>query len=104
MTDIPIACSLTPAEYRRRTAGLGALANERLLSREPIPGGCRLTFAYTPELDRRLSDAVAAEAECCPFLTFALTRHAERLRLEVTGAQLAQPIIDDLFAVTDSAA
>jgi hypothetical protein len=95
--DTPIACSLTAAQYRDRTADLAQLAERHLLAREPIAGGARLTLARSEAVEREIEAANAAEAACCPFLGFALQRHDERLVLDVTGPADAQPIIAELF-------
>jgi hypothetical protein len=97
--DTPIACTLTAAQYRDRTADLAQIADRHLLAREPIAGGKRLTLARSEAVEREVEAAIAAEAACCPFLRFALQRHDERLVLDVTGPADAQPIIAELFEV-----
>lgn len=51
----------------------------------------------TADVRERLEAFVAAESECCPFLTMNLQAADGRLRLEVTGPELAGPIIEELF-------
>jgi hypothetical protein len=41
---------------------------------------------------------VAAERECCPFLTMDLRTAGDELVLEVTGPEAAAPIIAELLA------
>jgi hypothetical protein len=82
--DQPIACSLTATEYRKRAAEIRELLRDALMSREPIPGGERLTFTAAVGIRERVEELVAAESECCPFLTFALRVQRERLVLDVT--------------------
>ena len=94
----PIACSLTGAEYRKRVAEIGQVARDALRERRPIDGGVRLSFEATADVRRRLEAFVAAESECCPFLTMNLRAGDGRLVLEVTGPELAAPIIEELFA------
>jgi len=89
MTE-PIACTLTAAEYRDRAADLHRFAREALRERRPIAGGARLTFDLAAR--ERLETLIAAEAECCPFLTMDL-----RLVLDVTGPAAAAPIIAELL-------
>ena len=96
--DAPIACTLTPGQYRDRTAGLAALARDGLVTREPTQSGRRLTFARSDELERKLRAAIAAEAECCPFLTLALDHRHEHLVLDISGPEDARPVIAELFA------
>ena len=75
----PIACSLSASEYRRRAAEIRALLRDALVSREPIAGGERLTFTADAGVYERVTELMAAETECCPFLSMELT-----LALEVT--------------------
>ncbi len=96
--DPPIACTLTTAGYRARTADLAAFADRALRSRERTRRGERLTFARTEEIERELDAAIAAEASCCSFLTFQLERHDNHLVLEITGPEAARPVIAELFA------
>lgn len=95
--DTPIACTLSPDQYRNRTADLAALAGRALRSREPIAGGERLTFARSDEIERELEAVVAAEASCCAFLAFDIERHDDRLVLDISGPQDARPVIAELF-------
>jgi hypothetical protein len=94
----PIACSLTGAGYRKRVADTGQVARDALLERQPIDGGARLSFEETADVRERLEAFVAAESECCPFLAMNLRAADGRLVLEVTGPELAAPIIEELFA------
>ena len=91
----PIACTLTPAEYRRRADDIARLAHAALRDRRRIDGGVRLTFDATAR--ERLAALVAAEAECCPFLTLDLRAAAGGLVLDVTGPAAAAPVIEELF-------
>jgi hypothetical protein len=94
----PIACSLTAAGYRQRVADTGQVARDALLERRPIGGGARLSFEETADIRRRLEAFIAAESTCCPFLTMSLESNGDRLVLDVTGPELAAPIIEELFA------
>ena len=98
--DAPIACTLTPGQYRTRCSDLADLGERALRSREPTDTGERLTFERTDEIERELHDAVAAEAECCSFLRMDLHRHADRLVLDIAGPEDARSLIAELFAPT----
>jgi hypothetical protein len=99
ITDgLPIDCSLTGADYRERVAHIRQLARDALVARCPIDGGARLTFEGTADVRQRLEAIVAAESICCPFLTMNLSSHQGQLVLEVTGPELAAPIIEELIA------
>ena len=94
----PIACSLTGAEYRERVGAAGELTRQALRDRRPIAGGVRLTFAEAAGVHERLEALVAAESQCCPFLTMNLHAADGRLVLDVTGPEQAAPIIAELLA------
>ena len=94
----PIACSLTGAEYRKRVADTDQLARDALRERVLIDGGARLSFDDSAGVRERLEAFVAAESQCCPFLAMNLSPGDGRLVLEVTGPELASPIIEELFA------
>jgi hypothetical protein len=96
----PIACTLSPAGYRRRTGALAALAATALRSREAITGGQRLVFADTAGTERDLRAAIAAEEQCCAFLEMHLSRTSQGLVIDITGPPDAQGVIAELFAIT----
>jgi hypothetical protein len=97
-TDLPIACTLNPAEMRDRLAAIDALASDALLDQREIPGGLRTTFRDAPDVERRVRELVAAESRCCAFLSFAVGREDDTLWLDITGAPEARPVIDQFFA------
>ena len=94
----PVACTLSGNEYETRIRDLSDLAREALRSREPIPGGERLSFTDTAAVERELTAAIAAEASCCSLLTMRLDRRDGTLVLDVTGPPAAAAIIAELFA------
>ena len=94
----PIACSLTAADYRQRVAETGDVARKALRERRPIDSGQRLVFHETGDVRGRLEAFVDAESNCCPFLTMSLQSDGDRLILDITGPELATPIIEELFA------
>jgi hypothetical protein len=95
--DAPIACSLSGADYAARKNDIAAVARRALRSRERLDHGARLTFDGSDSTERELRELIAAEGECCPFLSFDLVREGEALKLVVTGPAEAQPIIAELF-------
>ena len=97
-TEIPIACTLDPAEMRDRVTSIDALLSDALLDQREIPSGLRTTFRDTPEVERRVRELVAAESRCCAFLSFAVGREDGALWLDITGAPEARPVIDQFFA------
>lgn len=98
MTDIPIACTLTPDGMTARLALIDALAADGLLDRTPTDTGLRVRLRDTPEVERRTRELVAAESKCCAFLNFELDRDDGALVLDIAGPADARPMIEMLFA------
>lgn len=98
MTDQPIACTLTPGARTERLAAIDALAADALVARERTADGLRVRLRATAETERRARDLIAAEAECCAFLTFSLDRAGDELVLSVAGPPEAGPVLDRFFA------
>jgi hypothetical protein len=86
MTEPPIACTLSPADFRARRAELAALS---------LPGR---PLAFPASAEPALRDLIAAEAQCCPFLAFDLRPTGpDELQLTITGPAEAGPVIAELF-------
>jgi hypothetical protein len=73
MTELPVACTLTPEALRARRAGLLSDLLGRAEGREDLPEGLRLRFAPTAETLATIARAVEAERHCCRFLRFEIT-------------------------------
>ena len=98
MTDLPIACTLTPNAMTDRVAFLTELAQDGLIAREPTDRGLRVRLRDSEDIERRTRQLIAAESSCCSFLTFKLERVGDELVLEISGSDDAQPVIDLFFA------
>jgi predicted ester cyclase len=96
-TEIPIACTLNPAEMRDRVKSIDALLTDALLDQREIDGGVRTTFRDTPDVEHRIRELVAAESRCCAFLSFVVGREDDALWLDITGAPEARPVIEQFF-------
>lgn len=96
--EAPIACTLSPGQYKDRTGELAALGARALRARERTTDGERLTFTDTPEIERELRAVIAAESSCCAFLRMELHRTGDGLVLDIAGPQDARPVIAELFA------
>ena len=85
--NLPVACSLSSAELRQREATLLGQFRSAVTAIDELPDG----FAFRLSGDRKsiavAAEVIAAERECCPFLTFALTVHpnAGPVLVRVTG-------------------
>jgi hypothetical protein len=73
MSNLPIACDLTPAEITARRAtllpGLLAQATEPM----PVASGFRWRFAASGEFLTAAAETMNTERQCCRFLRLTLT-------------------------------
>jgi DNA-binding transcriptional MerR regulator len=93
-TPVPIACTLAPdvlddrvGRWREVVAGAVAV--------DAVAGGHRLRFEERIDV-AALVELVAAEQQCCAFLTFRITLRPGGVELEVLGPSAARPVIDTL--------
>ena len=70
--DIPVACSLSEAELRNREAVLLAQFKSVVITTEELPDGYVFRLLGDKTSIAAAAEFIAAERECCPFLTFAL--------------------------------
>jgi hypothetical protein len=98
MSDLPIACTLTPDGTAARLGLIAALTADGLLGRVPTDTGLRLRLRDTPEIERRTRELIAAESRCCAFLDFNLSRDRGDLVLDISGPEDARRVIDMFFA------
>lgn len=99
MTELPIACSLTPAQRRdRRSDLLSGLVGDAV-TRESMASGYRWRFETNHGLVSRMAQVIDAERECCRFLTFGIVAQPDlgAVALEVTGPEGTQDFLDHLI-------
>jgi len=89
MKPAPVACSLTAAELREREASLLARLRSAVTAIEELPDGYAFTFEGDGKWLVLAAEVVAAERDCCPFLTFAVVAqpHHGPLMVRITGPQ-----------------
>ena len=98
-SSLPIACSLTTDAAGDRLADWHALLSRALISRTSIRDGVRIELQNLSGVRRELELLVAAERECCPFMTISVdTTGRELLVLAVTAPELPAPILDQMLA------
>lgn len=104
MTDIPIACTLSPAELSTEADDLlPGLASEAVAITE-IRDGTRLSFDSTSVTVARIAHVIDRERRCCRFLQFSLLVQPGEapLHLDVTGPSGTRELLATLspaFAV-----
>ena len=97
--NLPIACTLTPAELTTMRNGLlpGLLA--RANAKDDIPGGFRWRFDPRADLVKEAAAVIEAEHRCCRFLRFALLVEPGDgpVWLEVTGPEGTEEFLSTLL-------
>ena len=84
MQDIPIACTLTAADYRDREKAWLKLGRFVRAS-APIPGGLSVSFTPALGLHHSLTELVRLEAECCAWMSFAIADSSDEIRLSISS-------------------
>lgn len=93
--NVPIACSLSAADLGNQLGEWASLL-ETASTRQPIPGGLRVTFTSGAPFEE-LARLTAEEQTCCPFFAFAITLDHRGTALEVTAPDDAQDLITAAF-------
>ena len=102
--EVPIACCLTSAELRERAATLLAQFRSAVIKIEELPDG----YAFRVPGDRKwvaiISKMIAAERECCPFLTFELVAQPGMgpVTVRVTGPAGTKDFLKTVFCKPDA--
>jgi hypothetical protein len=101
MTDLPVACTLTPDALEARRAGLLSDLLRRADGREDTPDGLRLRFVPTDDTLTTIARAVEAERHCCRFLRFEITIEPDGgpVFLELTGPPGTREFVTALLEV-----
>ena len=84
MQDIPLACTLTAADYRDREAAWLKL-EPFVRTSAAAPGGLTFRFAPVTGLQGSLTELIRLEAECCAWMTFAMAVSGEAIDLSITS-------------------
>ena len=91
MTDLPVACTLSPAALRARREGLLSELVRRADEHEDLPEGHRLRFAGGEEVLLIIARAVEAERQCCRFLRFEITVEPDGGPISLSSRVLRAP-------------
>jgi hypothetical protein len=93
---LPIACTLSPDDFRERLRLIHTLSRNALLGYERR--GLALDLCYAPAAVDRVRAMVERESHCCTFLTFAVCEGADAVRVTITAPERARDAADELFA------
>lgn len=91
----PVACTLSPGDYRERTSWLAELNRDALLSFRH--DGLRLELVYAGRAATRVAELVERERRCCGFLSFGLSVEGENVRVIVDAPEHAREASATLF-------
>ena len=96
---LEIVCTLTDAEMRERRQTFLNAIKDAAIQTEELNEGYAYSFKASSEVLAQLNRLVDMERQCCQFLTFRIVVQAgaNPIRLEITGALEAKPIIAVLF-------
>jgi hypothetical protein len=95
---LPIACTLSPTDLTARGAELRALGDDGLLELSEDDGRAVLRFRADPDVRARIEAIVAAESECCAFLSFRLEHAADASVLTIGAANGGAEVMHELAA------
>jgi hypothetical protein len=97
--DLPVACTLSPADLAARRGGLLPGLVARAVEAKAIEGGRSWRFDWAAGLLAEIAAVVEAEHQCCRFLRFALTVEPGEgpITLVVTGPQGTKEFLEGLL-------
>ena len=94
-TELPIACSLGAGDLNDRLAEIAGLGRDALREAELAGLRAQLRFARAPGIPQRLARIVAAESECCAFLTMTVREQADALVLTIAAPGGAELVLEE---------
>jgi hypothetical protein len=101
--DIRVACCLSDAEMRKRVTTLLARFESAVIATEELPDG----YVFRVPGDKKwmgvVWEAIVAERECCPFLTFELTAQPNMgpVSVRVTGPAGTKDFLNAIFGTIE---
>ena len=94
-TELPIACSLSAGDLNDRLAEIAGLGRDALLDSEVAGLRAELRFSHGPGIPLRLARIVAAESECCAFLTMDIREEGNALVLAIAAPEGAELVLEE---------
>lgn len=82
-SETPMTCTLTAADLEDRQQAWFKVG-KHIVASTTIPGGLSFDFADASGLAESLTELVRLEAECCAWMSFALTPSPGGIRLAIT--------------------
>ena len=81
--ELPIACSLSAAEFPARLAQIEALGRDALVDARVAGTRAELRFVAAPEVRERVERFAEAESRCCAFLSLRVADAPDAVLLTV---------------------
>jgi hypothetical protein len=101
--EIRVACCLPDVESRKRVATLLARFESAVIATEELPDGYVFRVPGNKKWMGVVWEAIVAERECCPFLTFELTAQPNMgpVSVRVTGPAGTKDILKTIFGTIE---
>jgi hypothetical protein len=98
-TELPIACTLTDADFQKRRAGILKTVAGGVLEKQELEGGYAYRFPTDVGWLAALAELITLERACCPFLQFNLRLEPADgpIWLELTGPDGTKAFLESLF-------
>jgi len=99
MTDLPVACTLSPAALQARRENLLHGLVRRTKDRRELTNGYSLRFAAESGVLSEIARTVDSERQCCRFLRFAVTVEPDAgpITMDLTGPPGTRELLAALF-------
>jgi hypothetical protein len=94
--ELPIACSLSATELPVRQTQMAVLGRDALVAARVAGTHAELRFAAGAGVRERVQRLVAAESQCCAFLTMRLDDAPGEVRLTIDAPEDAEPVLGEL--------
>jgi hypothetical protein len=93
---LPIACSLSATALPERLQQMAALGRDALLDTHTDGRRAQLSFAAGAGIRSRLEAIVAAESDCCAFLTMTVSDGRDAVELSIEAPEGAEVVLSEL--------
>jgi hypothetical protein len=96
--ELPIACRLDAGALANRIADISDLGRSSLIDVEQGVRHAVLRFVRRDRTEERLAAIVAAEGDCCGFLSLRIRDEAGALQLSIEAPEGAESILEGMVA------
>lgn len=102
MNTLPIACTLTDAEFQQRRAWVIQRIQEQIQRLKPLDAGYAFQFAADEAVLEDVFRLIQLERQCCPFLQFDLTLEPDHgpVRLSLTGPEGTKAFLENVLGLS----